>query len=248
MVGGHRRGPRHRGRTGRPFRRARPPTRVVRPVRAGGASGAEAVVAGCRRGRRRGRGGVRRVGGGPVRSHRPVGQQRRGARAHRPPGRRRPRRTRAARGHQCRGRAARDGRLRPARAQPSRRRITGQPVVGRGHHAVPGLGRLLRVEGRGGDADPRWSGWRRPTPDCWPMRWRPVWSTPTCRPSSGPLPRTGSPRWPSSTGSTTRRAFAPPSWVAACILERCLDPDTRWLPEPGHGSVQFRVPDPPGRR
>lgn len=43
-------------------------------------------------------------------------------------------------------------------------------------------------------------------------------------------------------------AFAPPSWVAACILERCLDPDTRWLPEPGHGSVQFRVPDPPGRR
>ena len=41
--------------------------------------------------------------------------------------------------------------------------------------------------------------------------------------------------------------FAPSSWVAACILERCLDPVTRWLPEPGHGSVHFRVPDPPDR-
>jgi hypothetical protein len=44
------------------------------------------------------------------------------------------------------------------------------------------------------------------------------------------------------------RAFTPPSWVAACILERCLDPGTRWLPEPGHGSVHFRVPDPPDQR
>ncbi|HEY4928923.1 MAG TPA: SDR family NAD(P)-dependent oxidoreductase [Acidimicrobiales bacterium] len=40
-------------------------------------------------------------------------------------------------------------------------------------------------------------------------------------------------------------AFATTGWVAACILERCLDPVTRWLPEPGHGAVHFRVPDPP---
>jgi hypothetical protein len=43
-------------------------------------------------------------------------------------------------------------------------------------------------------------------------------------------------------------AFTPSSWVAACILERCLDPSTRWSPEPGDGSVHFRVPDPPDGR
>ena len=32
--------------------------------------------------------------------------------------------------------------------------------------------------------------------------------------------------------------------VAACIVERCLDPATRWEPEEGRGSVRFRVPDP----
>jgi NAD(P)-dependent dehydrogenase (short-subunit alcohol dehydrogenase family) len=40
-------------------------------------------------------------------------------------------------------------------------------------------------------------------------------------------------------------AFLPPDWVAACILERCIDPDTRLRPGPGDGSVRFRVPDPP---
>ncbi len=38
--------------------------------------------------------------------------------------------------------------------------------------------------------------------------------------------------------------FATAEWVAACIVERCLDPATRWAPEEGRGSVRFRVPDP----
>ena len=38
-------------------------------------------------------------------------------------------------------------------------------------------------------------------------------------------------------------AFLSPAWVGRCILERCLDPDTRWLPVAGQGSVRFRVPD-----
>ena len=33
-----------------------------------------------------------------------------------------------------------------------------------------------------------------------------------------------------------------PAWVAACVLERCLDPATRVLPGPGEGAVRFRVP------
>jgi NAD(P)-dependent dehydrogenase (short-subunit alcohol dehydrogenase family) len=41
-------------------------------------------------------------------------------------------------------------------------------------------------------------------------------------------------------------AFLTPGWVAACILERCLDPATRWRPMAGQGSVRFRVPDGPG--
>jgi NAD(P)-dependent dehydrogenase (short-subunit alcohol dehydrogenase family) len=41
-------------------------------------------------------------------------------------------------------------------------------------------------------------------------------------------------------------AFATAAWVAACILERCVVPATRWEPEPGQGSVRFRVPDPNG--
>ena len=41
-------------------------------------------------------------------------------------------------------------------------------------------------------------------------------------------------------------AFLTPDWVAACVLERCVDPDTRLRPGPGDGSVRFRVPDPPG--
>ncbi len=42
-------------------------------------------------------------------------------------------------------------------------------------------------------------------------------------------------------------AFATPDRVAACILERCLDPTTRWVAEAGRGAVHFRVPDqPPG--
>jgi NAD(P)-dependent dehydrogenase (short-subunit alcohol dehydrogenase family) len=40
-------------------------------------------------------------------------------------------------------------------------------------------------------------------------------------------------------------AFLTAAWVAACILERCVDPVARWEPEPGRGSVRFRVPDPP---
>jgi len=40
-------------------------------------------------------------------------------------------------------------------------------------------------------------------------------------------------------------AFTTADRVAACIVERCLDPDTRWVPEPGTGAVHFRVPDPP---
>ena len=39
-------------------------------------------------------------------------------------------------------------------------------------------------------------------------------------------------------------AFLTPAWVGACILERCVDPATRWVPEPGRGAVHFRVPDP----
>jgi len=38
-------------------------------------------------------------------------------------------------------------------------------------------------------------------------------------------------------------AFVTPEWVAECILERCLDPLTRWEPEAGRGAVHFRVPD-----
>jgi len=39
-------------------------------------------------------------------------------------------------------------------------------------------------------------------------------------------------------------AFLTPAWVGACILERCVDPATRWSPDPGRGAVHFRVPDP----
>jgi len=39
-------------------------------------------------------------------------------------------------------------------------------------------------------------------------------------------------------------AFTTPDRVAACIVERCLDPATRWAAEPGKGAVHFRVPDP----
>ena len=38
--------------------------------------------------------------------------------------------------------------------------------------------------------------------------------------------------------------FATSEWVARCILERCLDPGSRWEPEPDRGSVRFRVPGP----
>jgi NAD(P)-dependent dehydrogenase (short-subunit alcohol dehydrogenase family) len=37
-----------------------------------------------------------------------------------------------------------------------------------------------------------------------------------------------------------------PAWVAACIMEACVDPATRRRPEAGAGSVRFRVPDPSG--
>jgi NAD(P)-dependent dehydrogenase (short-subunit alcohol dehydrogenase family) len=40
-------------------------------------------------------------------------------------------------------------------------------------------------------------------------------------------------------------AFLTPDWIGACILERCLDPATRWRPVAGQGSVRFRVPDGP---
>ena len=40
-------------------------------------------------------------------------------------------------------------------------------------------------------------------------------------------------------------AFVTAEWVAACILERCLDPVTRWEPESGRGAVNFQVPDQP---
>jgi len=43
-----------------------------------------------------------------------------------------------------------------------------------------------------------------------------------------------------------RGGLATAEWVADCIVERCLDPDTRWVPDEGRGSVRFRVPDPPG--
>ena len=38
--------------------------------------------------------------------------------------------------------------------------------------------------------------------------------------------------------------FATSEWVARCILERCLDPGSRWEPESDRGSVRFRVPGP----
>ena len=40
-------------------------------------------------------------------------------------------------------------------------------------------------------------------------------------------------------------AFLTPDWIGACILERCVDPATRWRPVAGQGSVRFRVPDGP---
>jgi NAD(P)-dependent dehydrogenase (short-subunit alcohol dehydrogenase family) len=40
-------------------------------------------------------------------------------------------------------------------------------------------------------------------------------------------------------------AFLTPAWVGECIVERCLDPATRWLPEVGRGAVHFRVPEQP---
>ena len=40
-------------------------------------------------------------------------------------------------------------------------------------------------------------------------------------------------------------AFLTPTWVGECILERCFDPATRWVAEPGRGAVHFRVPEPP---
>jgi NAD(P)-dependent dehydrogenase (short-subunit alcohol dehydrogenase family) len=38
-------------------------------------------------------------------------------------------------------------------------------------------------------------------------------------------------------------AFVTPEWVAACIVERCLDAKTRWEPRSGRGAVHFRVPN-----
>jgi NAD(P)-dependent dehydrogenase (short-subunit alcohol dehydrogenase family) len=40
-------------------------------------------------------------------------------------------------------------------------------------------------------------------------------------------------------------AFVTPGWVGACILARCLDPETRWEPQSGRGAVHFRVPAEP---
>jgi NAD(P)-dependent dehydrogenase (short-subunit alcohol dehydrogenase family) len=40
-------------------------------------------------------------------------------------------------------------------------------------------------------------------------------------------------------------AFTTPERIAACLVERCLDPATRWVSDPGQGAVHFRVPDPP---
>ena len=40
-------------------------------------------------------------------------------------------------------------------------------------------------------------------------------------------------------------AFLTPDWVGTCILERCVDPTTRWRHVAGQGSVRFRVPDGP---
>lgn len=40
-------------------------------------------------------------------------------------------------------------------------------------------------------------------------------------------------------------AYLTPDWIATCLLERCLDPVTRWRPVAGQGSVRFRVPDGP---
>lgn len=39
--------------------------------------------------------------------------------------------------------------------------------------------------------------------------------------------------------------FATSAWVARWILDRCVDPGTRLMPEPGRGSVAYRVPGPP---
>ena len=39
-------------------------------------------------------------------------------------------------------------------------------------------------------------------------------------------------------------AFATPEWVAGWILEWCVDPVSRLVPEAGRGSVSVRVPDP----
>jgi NAD(P)-dependent dehydrogenase (short-subunit alcohol dehydrogenase family) len=39
-------------------------------------------------------------------------------------------------------------------------------------------------------------------------------------------------------------AFATPDWVAKWILEWCVDPATRLVPDVGRGSVGVRVPDP----
>jgi NAD(P)-dependent dehydrogenase (short-subunit alcohol dehydrogenase family) len=40
--------------------------------------------------------------------------------------------------------------------------------------------------------------------------------------------------------------LASPTWVARWILEACVDPATRLRPDPGRGSVAYRVPDQPG--
>ena len=81
MVGGHGRLPRHRGRAGRPLRLPGDPARAVRPVGAAGTGGFAGRHDGLRRDRPGCRRPVGRRGGGAVRAHRRLGQQRRRARA-----------------------------------------------------------------------------------------------------------------------------------------------------------------------
>ena len=54
-----------------------------------------------------------------------------------------------------------------------------------------------------------------------------------------------SPTWSGSAGSTRRARSPRPEWVAAASSSGAWTRHTRWLPEPGHGAVHFRVPDPP---
>ena len=241
--GGDRCQPGHRGRTGRPLRRTGDPARPVRPVGPRRPGRRRHVVAVGRRHRRRRRRRLRRGRRRPLRPDRPVGEQRRGARAHRPAGRRPTRRPSPGTSPptcwaSCTGR-----RRSPAtcgadpaagrwstsrRVRPPRRTGAGPPYCA-SKAAVEMLTEVVGLE----EQRRRTVGVRRGA-RC--RRHRHAGADPVH------ARRRRSPTSGGSAGWHDEGAFATPAWVARWILERCVDPATRLAPDAGRGSVASGSP------